>query len=263
MSDQFRICMKGDLAEHLPEFLEQVGLQRRGRLDDDWDQEFGRARLRAREHGLVELTLWRYEDDDWLVNLTYEKDPLPAEQAEQLRRKVLAAAATAGMTVTAQSSLELPRPPKAGMRYFVTTDETTGQPRPLFVVRIDDHDRLQVYSQAGPGWVEAPDQSIRDDVIRQHGWARLAESDVDAMLAHLHVEPGYWLAVTTHPDDPKLLVRNLDGRTLETYEPSSGRWEPSGYAPNPSLNDPSRWQPIAPDAVAQIQREMAHAEGPQ
>lgn len=107
---QFFVRMKGDLAEHLLEFRERVGLERRGRLSDDWDQEFGRARLRSREQGLVDLTLWRYEDDDWNIRLTYEKDPLPAVEAEQLRRKVLDAAAAAGMTVTAQSGMESPGP---------------------------------------------------------------------------------------------------------------------------------------------------------
>lgn len=53
----------------------------------------------------VDLTLWRYEDDDWVIKLTYEQDPLPAGEAERLRLKVLDAAAMAGMTVTAQSGM--------------------------------------------------------------------------------------------------------------------------------------------------------------
>jgi hypothetical protein len=101
---QFFVRMQGDLAGNLTEFRERVGLERRGRLSDDWDQEFGRLRLRPRERGLVDLTLWRgYEDDDWKVNLIYDKDPLPVEEAEKWRQKVLDAAAAVGMTITAQS----------------------------------------------------------------------------------------------------------------------------------------------------------------
>lgn len=142
------------------------------------------------------------------------------------------------------------------MRYFVTADEVTGQPRPLFVVRVDDHDRVQVYSVAGPGWVDAPEQRIRDDVIGRRGWVALADGDVDAMLARLQVGPGYWLSVPGSDEEPRLLVRSLDGRTLDGYAVSSARWEPMGYPPNPSLNDPTRWQPVAAEDVAQVQGEL-------
>ena len=110
MHGQFRIRMKGDLAGNLSEFRDRVGLQRRGRLSDDWDQEFGRRELRSRDEGWVNLRLWRHEDDEWLVNLTYEKDPLPADEAEQLHQKVLDAAVAVGMTITAESGLEWPKP---------------------------------------------------------------------------------------------------------------------------------------------------------
>jgi hypothetical protein len=111
MRDQFRILMKGDLAPSLTEFREWVGLQRRGRLSDDWDQEFGRREVRSREQGWVNLALWRgFEDDEWMVTLKFEKDPLPAAEAEQLRQKVLDAAAAVGMTITAESGLEWPKP---------------------------------------------------------------------------------------------------------------------------------------------------------
>lgn len=55
MRDQFRILMKGELARNLNEFCERLGLVRRGRLSDDWDQEFGRLELRSREQGWVNL----------------------------------------------------------------------------------------------------------------------------------------------------------------------------------------------------------------
>lgn len=152
--------------------------------------------------------------------------------------------------VTAQSGIAIPKS-QEGMRYFVTSDETTGQP--LFAVRIDDRGGVQVYSLAGPGWVDAPEQGIREDVIAQRGWVALASDEVEPMLARLQVGPGYWLSVTHGDEEPKLLVRSLDGRTLEGYAVSSAQWESMGYPPNPSLNDPSRWQPVAADDVAQVQ----------
>ncbi|WP_406251955.1 hypothetical protein OH786_00035 [Streptomyces atratus] len=85
-------------------FRDQVGLTPRGRLDDDWDQEFGRRELRPRELGRVELSLWRYADDDWKVSLRYDRDPLPTEEVEELRRTILDAATRAGLTVSAQTS---------------------------------------------------------------------------------------------------------------------------------------------------------------
>lgn len=142
------------------------------------------------------------------------------------------------------------------MRYFVTADAVTGQPRPLFVVRVDDRDRVQVYSVAGPGWVDAPEQGILADVIAQRGWAALADSDVEAMLARVQVGPGYWLTVTSSDAEPKLLVRSVDGRTLEGYAVSAARWEPMGYPPNPSLNDPTLWQPVAAEDVSQVQGQL-------
>lgn len=113
MHGQFRIWMKGELASRLAGFRERVGLERYGRLSDDWDQKFGQLELRPREQGWVNLTLWRYEGDEWSIDLTYEKDPLPADEAEQLRRRVLDAAAAAGMTITAQSGMESPKPSRS------------------------------------------------------------------------------------------------------------------------------------------------------
>ncbi|MFD8940206.1 hypothetical protein ACFV0R_33980 [Streptomyces sp. NPDC059578] len=103
MNSQLKIRMKGTFAEgQLAVFRDRVGLSRRGRLDDAWDEEFGRRELRPKEAGLVKLSLWRYADDDWMIALYYEREPLPAEESEDLRRTILDAAAQAGLTVTAQ-----------------------------------------------------------------------------------------------------------------------------------------------------------------
>ncbi|WP_158710959.1 hypothetical protein [Streptomyces albus] len=102
--------MRGEFARGgLKEFRERVGLRPRGRVSDDWDQELGVRELRSKEQGgRVRLKLWRYDDDDWLVDLTCQDgDPLPSERIEELRGAILDAAAHAGLTVTAQ----LPPPP--------------------------------------------------------------------------------------------------------------------------------------------------------
>jgi hypothetical protein len=88
----------------LETFRGRLGMTKHGRLDDDWDQDFGRRELRLRDDGWVKLTLWRYDDDDWVVALTYERDPLPPEEVERLRRQILEAAAEVGATVTYQST---------------------------------------------------------------------------------------------------------------------------------------------------------------
>lgn len=105
MHDQLQIRMKGELdADRLSTFRDDVGLTPRGRVGDDWDEEFGRRELRTAEEGRIKVSLWRYADDDWLVSLDYARDPLPAEEAEALRRTILDAAARAGLTITAQVS---------------------------------------------------------------------------------------------------------------------------------------------------------------
>uniref|UniRef100_A0AAU2JNX1 Uncharacterized protein n=1 Tax=Streptomyces sp. NBC_00049 TaxID=2903617 RepID=A0AAU2JNX1_9ACTN len=102
MNSQLKIRMRGTFPKgQLSAFRDQVGLDPRGRLDDEWDEEFGRRELRPKENGLVELSLWRYADDDWMISLLYERDPLPAEEAAELRRTILDAAARAGLTVSA------------------------------------------------------------------------------------------------------------------------------------------------------------------
>lgn len=103
MKDQLRIRMRGELAGGLSSFREQVGLTPRGRLSDDWDQEFGRRELRPRVQGRAKLTLWRYADDDWMIVLRYERDPLPSDEVEGMRQNILNAATAAGITVVAQS----------------------------------------------------------------------------------------------------------------------------------------------------------------
>ncbi|MET9341778.1 hypothetical protein [Nonomuraea sp. NPDC003804] len=103
MTLQLSISISGPLGDHLDTFRELLALDKRGRLSDDWDQEFGSRILQSRESGWIRLDLSRYEDDKWGIRLTYERDPLPADEVEELRRQILEAAAAVGVTVTAQT----------------------------------------------------------------------------------------------------------------------------------------------------------------
>ncbi|MGW7344527.1 hypothetical protein [Streptomyces sp. NPDC054854] len=104
MNHQLSIRLRGTFGKgELAAFRDQVGLTPRGRIDDDWDEEFGRRDLRPEGAGKAELSLWRYADDDWKLSLRYEGAPLPAAEVEELRRTVLDAAGRAGLTATVQN----------------------------------------------------------------------------------------------------------------------------------------------------------------
>jgi hypothetical protein len=100
---QFVVTMQGDLGSRLVEFRERLQLTKRGRLSDDWDQQFGDRIIRSRDEGLIRLSLNRYADDDWNVSLVYERDPLPDAEVTELLDQIRAAASAVGVTVTKQS----------------------------------------------------------------------------------------------------------------------------------------------------------------
>ena len=67
-------------------------------MSDDWDQNFG-------ERGLgdgVRLSLLRYDDNRWALQVSATGEPLPSGEVEQLRQDILGAAEAAGLTVTNQ-----------------------------------------------------------------------------------------------------------------------------------------------------------------
>lgn len=137
------------------------------------------------------------------------------------------------------------------MRYFVTVDAGGGR-RLWLAARVDERGRVQVYSLAAQEWVDAP-PDIGVDVTAGRGWAPLPEDEVASVVAQLRVEPGHWLTVTRSDEEPQLLVRTADGRSLEGYAVSSARWEPMSSEPTAVLNDPALWQPVADEDVAQVQ----------
>lgn len=104
VATHFRIRLSGPLDEHVEAFRATLGLSAGRRLPDGngWYDSKGFAAVTA-PTAAGELTLQRFDDDDWRVALVHVGNPLPAEQVDEIRQQVLAAAAEAGLTVTAES----------------------------------------------------------------------------------------------------------------------------------------------------------------
>jgi hypothetical protein len=102
MKQQLVIFLAGEFDSQKLEIVrERLGLTKSGRLSDDWDANFGHRDL-AKEPNRIWLDLYRDDDTSWNVTLTYEVDPLPADQVETLRRQILDAAAAVGVRVERQ-----------------------------------------------------------------------------------------------------------------------------------------------------------------
>lgn len=106
MTRQLDIYLRGDLGRSLDAFRERLGLRKRGRLSDDWDDLFGSRDLRPADRGRMWLHLSRLEDpDEWSVSLAFQGEPMAVDDLERLRADILAAAAEVGVTVTRQVPL--------------------------------------------------------------------------------------------------------------------------------------------------------------
>ncbi len=114
MNDQLLISLRGTLdRDRLIMLREALGLQRRGRLDDRDDWNFGHRYLRVGARSPV-MTLYRYEDDKWGIAVDswpgYPADPAEIEQAIA---DVAAAVAGVGLRVERQQIFP-PSPPEPG-----------------------------------------------------------------------------------------------------------------------------------------------------
>lgn len=70
-----------------------------GRLDDDWDYDFGVRRLKGTGIELTELVLWRADDHPWHVQLTYAESETPtAEELAGWRKEIIDGIKAAGLT---------------------------------------------------------------------------------------------------------------------------------------------------------------------
>ncbi|WP_370945824.1 hypothetical protein AB5J62_43095 [Amycolatopsis sp. cg5] len=85
--------------ERLEAIRERFGLSRRGKLDDDWDTDFGVVRLRDEPGTPVKLNFDRRAEDKWSFSVTYQGEPPAPELLERVRSEIAAAAAEAGLTI--------------------------------------------------------------------------------------------------------------------------------------------------------------------
>jgi hypothetical protein len=154
------------------------------------------------------------------------------------------------------------------MHYYVkrSVDAATGQGYVLGLARADDNGTLEQFSTEQSSWVDLP-EALHDELHRQDGWQPVwSQTELDAAFRQLPedverwlntpVQPGFWLTVAHSVDEPQALFRSTDGRSLEGYAVSSARWEPMPYPATMGLNDPALWQPIAADAVPEIQASL-------
>jgi hypothetical protein len=96
------VTFTGDV--HDPELAKlraSLGMAKRGRLSDDWDNEFGWRELSPRDSGWIYLILTRDLERDgwWEVDLEYEQDPLPVAEVDTWAQKITSAITAAGLTV--------------------------------------------------------------------------------------------------------------------------------------------------------------------
>jgi hypothetical protein len=89
----------GEVTEQsLQTLRSRLDLRARGRLDDDWDMEFGYRDLRNQPPDRMSLTLWRTNDSKWKISVDYQGDPPPPRVVAQVRAEVTEAIRAAGLT---------------------------------------------------------------------------------------------------------------------------------------------------------------------
>jgi hypothetical protein len=97
MKTALSIRLHGEMPQtKLEAMRERLGLQRSGRLTDLEDADLGHLYLRRDEDNLIRLTLYRYEDTQWAVKLTYLNEPPADGTVRRYRSRILDAAAALG-----------------------------------------------------------------------------------------------------------------------------------------------------------------------
>jgi hypothetical protein len=100
MDPLFAVWLRGELPQSKLDRLRQLlSLERRGRLTDAEDAQFGYRYLREDAPHRTALHLYRDTDSLWKVGLTYEGEPPPRRTVEEIRRAILDAAAQLGLQV--------------------------------------------------------------------------------------------------------------------------------------------------------------------
>ncbi|ADG98835.1 hypothetical protein Srot_2391 [Segniliparus rotundus DSM 44985] len=139
-----------------------------------------------------------------------------------------------------------------------------GEDEPLAVARIHDDESTEVYSSRQEGWQPGRD-SLYSEIVFKGDWDSLAEQRALDLVSRLDEErrrrasgeaavPAYqhWLSVPEKEDEPRVLLRSADGKTLEGYAVSSTAWERLPYPATPALDDPRLWQKVAESEVPDV-----------
>lgn len=102
MHSMLEVTFTGDVDDpELDKLRTSLGMAKRGRLTDDWDDEFGRRELSPRDSGWIYLNLTRDLNRDgwWKVALKFEQDPMPVAEVDMWEQKITSAITAAGLTV--------------------------------------------------------------------------------------------------------------------------------------------------------------------
>lgn len=100
MTIALTVRFRGEMTQAtLLRLREQLALNRRGRLTDAEDAEFGYRHLQHDELNWIDLTLWRHDDAHWSFLLTYLKESPARDVVERELADIRAALAQVGFTV--------------------------------------------------------------------------------------------------------------------------------------------------------------------
>ncbi|MFD3705581.1 hypothetical protein ACFWUP_20770 [Nocardia sp. NPDC058658] len=84
-----------------------LGLHPRGRLNDDWNYEFGYKYLKDTGVQAVKLVLWRADDAPWHLTVSYSNDNIPtAEELNRWQAEIIAGVESTGFSATIRDSPE-------------------------------------------------------------------------------------------------------------------------------------------------------------
>jgi hypothetical protein len=81
-----------------------LNLKGRGRLTDDWDQEFGYRTIEAADGQRTDIGLWREFDESWNVSVLANSQPDPgSDELASLRAELVEGITAAGFQATVRA----------------------------------------------------------------------------------------------------------------------------------------------------------------
>lgn len=85
--------------QSLDRLVDALNLDGGGRLDDDWDYEFGSRVLKGTGIELTEIVLWRADEAPWFVKVSHpENQPPTDEELAGWRKEIIEGIKAAGLT---------------------------------------------------------------------------------------------------------------------------------------------------------------------